>query len=153
MTTKNQNETEEDETTIQVVKPSWKSYVGWIIIGLITIGASGLGIAILILVWLRMKYDSYTITTERLISKRGIIARKLDEIELFRIKDVVVTQGIIERLVGVGTVEVLSVDNTTPKLYIRGINKPLETKEMLRKLYKNSRKKERVINTELMFSQ
>ncbi|MDG1286699.1 MAG: PH domain-containing protein [Rickettsiales bacterium] len=157
MSEENQPELEEDETVIQEIKPSWKAFLFWIVLG---VGASlmtmfmllPLTLIIFAFIFLHMKVDMYTITTERLIFKHGIIARTLEEIELFRIKDVTVSQGFFERLLNIGTVQVLSVDDTTSKLLIKGIDDPMAIKEKLRKMYRASRKKERIVNTELLYS-
>jgi uncharacterized membrane protein YdbT with pleckstrin-like domain len=47
--------------------------------------------------------STYTITTRRLITREGIIARKGHDIPLMRISDVAYDMGIIDRMLGCGT--------------------------------------------------
>lgn len=54
----------------------------------------------------------YECTTERLIIRKGIIVRTEDEVELYRVVDVVQTVNVLQQLVGVGTVMVKSTDHT-----------------------------------------
>ena len=143
-----------DEQTIREIQPSMKAYMLHMVIAaiaLITVILAPLGVTIFIIIWLKSKMEKYTITNERLITSRGIIARKLEEVELFRIKDVTVSQGFIDRMFNTGSVKIITVDASTPALYFKGIESPLEIKEQLRALYRSARKKERVVNTELMY--
>ena len=43
----------------------------------------------------------------------------LNELELYRVKDVVVDQAGLQRLLGYGTITVLSADDTTPEVDLR----------------------------------
>jgi uncharacterized membrane protein YdbT with pleckstrin-like domain len=55
-------------------------------------------------------YTRYRLTDQRLIKESGLLGRRLDEIELYRIKDTRVDQPFFQRLVGMGTVVVISAD-------------------------------------------
>ena len=46
---------------------------------------------------------TYTITTKRLITREGLIARRGHDIPLMRISDVAYDQGILDRMLGCGT--------------------------------------------------
>ena len=147
-------DTQDNETTIEEIKTSWKSGAIWIGIGiLLTIISLGallpVLLVILLFVWLEVLLTSYTVTNERLIIRKGVIWRKIEEVELFRIKDVAVDQGFFDRILKIGAVRIVSVDQTTPQLSLKGICDPIDVKEKIRKLYRASRKKEQVINMEL----
>jgi uncharacterized membrane protein YdbT with pleckstrin-like domain len=47
--------------------------------------------------------STYTITNRRLITREGLIARKGHDIPLMRISDVAFDQGILDRMLGCGT--------------------------------------------------
>ena len=55
---------------------------------------------------------SYECTTERLIIRKGILVRTEDEVELYRVIDVLQSANVLQMLVGVGTVFVKSTDQT-----------------------------------------
>jgi uncharacterized membrane protein YdbT with pleckstrin-like domain len=46
---------------------------------------------------------TYTITTKRLITREGLVARRGHDIPLMRISDVAYDQGILDRMLGCGT--------------------------------------------------
>ena len=50
--------------------------------------------------------STYTITTKRLITRQGIVSRKGHDIPLMRISDVAFDQGIVDRMLGCGTLVV-----------------------------------------------
>ena len=64
----------------------------------------------------------YTLTSQRLVHKAGILRRVANRIEMIDIDDVTYEQGIIERMVGVGTIKILSSDTSHPHLTMRGID-------------------------------
>lgn len=64
----------------------------------------------------------YTLTTQRLVHKSGILRRVANRIEVIDVDDVTYEQGIVERMVGVGTIKILSSDTSHPKLILRGID-------------------------------
>jgi len=103
------------ETEILQLSPAVRAYSGQILLGVILLGlAIGLavrarsfswppwialvplacGVLLLLRVWIRVKSCHYRLTTQRLFVRRGWLARRVDELELYRVKDVVVNQGI-----------------------------------------------------------
>lgn len=58
------------------------------------------------------KTCSFTLTDERLIVRYGLLLRVEDEVELYRVVDVTQTIGIVQRMLGVGNIQVTSTDRT-----------------------------------------
>jgi membrane protein YdbS with pleckstrin-like domain len=112
----------------------------------------GLGALLLLLIWIRVKSCSYRLTNERLFIRRGWLAKHVNELELYRVKDVVVDQGVLQRLLGYGTVTVLADDDTTPTVRLVRISRPTKVKEMIRTYYRAARQREGVHPTEFMQS-
>jgi len=70
-------------------------------------GATAGAVAVLVL-WslvpfLRWMTSTYTVTNRRLITRHGILTRTGRDIPLFRINDVAYEKGVIDRLLGCGT--------------------------------------------------
>lgn len=63
----------------------------------------------------------YELTSERLRKKWGILTRRGEEIELYRVEDTSPTAPLLYRLYGRGNVEVLSTDRTASKLTLKAI--------------------------------
>lgn len=130
-----------EERPIFELQPAARAYLGSIFWGIVLLPIV-IGLFLLLRVWYRTKAVRYRLTTQRLFVQTGLVAKKLEEIELFRVKDVTLSQGFLQRLLGVGTVVVLSSDDTTPRLELAGIRQPMETKETIRNAYRTSRQRE-----------
>lgn len=81
----------------------------------------------------------YQLTTQRFIHQTGILTRKTDRIEVIDIDDVSFAQGPVERVFGVGTIQLTGSDRTHPTLSMIGIG---EVKEVAG-LIDDVRRKER----------
>ena len=81
----------------------------------------------------------YLLTTQRFIHERGILRRVNDRVEVLDMDDITFEQGLLERLMGVGTIRIASHDRTDPELVLRGIE---NVKEVTR-LFDNARLAER----------
>jgi membrane protein YdbS with pleckstrin-like domain len=64
----------------------------------------------------------YVLTSERLVHESGILTRYTHRIELIDIDDVSLQQGILDRLLSVGTIAIHSSDRTDPVLIMPGID-------------------------------
>ncbi len=103
---------------------------------------SAFGVLKLLRVFVESMFNRFRLTSERLFLRTGFIARHSEEIELFRVKDVSVRQGVLHRLVGAGNVTVLSSDDSTPYVILRGIPRPNEVKEQIRQGSRAARQRE-----------
>lgn len=63
----------------------------------------------------------YHLTSQRFIHNTGILRRVTNRIEMIDINDVSFEQGLIERMLGVGTIKILSSDTSHPVLVLKGI--------------------------------
>lgn len=135
------------EQTVFDIRPSYKAYLGWIIVSALLI-VVGIGIVLLPLVllraWMTVSSTSYRLSNERLLVRTGWLSKRVQELELYRVQDVSMEQGILQRLFGVGAVHVISADKTTPKLILKGIAQPEAIKEQVRATYRTARKAEGV---------
>jgi membrane protein YdbS with pleckstrin-like domain len=75
--------------------------------------------------------DRYRLTNQRFFHEHGILRRVTDRVEVIDIDDVTFEQGIIERMLGVGTLRVTSSDKTTPELSLPGIDNIKEVADMV----------------------
>jgi hypothetical protein len=64
----------------------------------------------------------------------------------------VVDQGVLQRVLGYGTITVLADDDTTPQVALVGISSPTKIKEMIRTQYRAARQREGVRPTEFLQS-
>ncbi|MGN6369667.1 MAG: PH domain-containing protein [Phycisphaerae bacterium] len=70
------------------------------------------------LLYLSVKNSRCYIRPTRIDTEVGIFAKDLNSIELFRITDMELRQGIVQRLLGIGTIRITSSDPNTPELVL-----------------------------------
>jgi hypothetical protein len=133
---------------------------GWAISGLVTLVLLACGIfwardvtwwlillVLMILPWLyffsvlcyRRMSVRYVLSTLRFIHERGILRRVNDRIEVLDMDDITFEQSLWERMVGVGTIHILSHDRSDPELWLPGI----ENVQEVASLFDNARLAER----------
>ncbi len=76
---------------------------------------------------------SYRITTQRIFVRRGVLTVTMDQTELLRVDDVKTRQTIIERMLGLGRVEVYSSDRSDSRLILADIDQPEQVAEFVRR--------------------
>lgn len=112
----------------------WKYNPLFLILTLCTFGV------FLFIVKLYRQYTSYTLTSSRLILISGILGRRVDEVELFRIVNSVSRQGPIDRLANIGDIKIDSTDKTG-LVYMKKIPCPHQVRDSIRQAYMLARDK------------
>ena len=81
-------------------------------------------------------------TEDRLILHQGILIKSIDEIELYRVKDVRIDFTIINQTADLGTISITSSDETTRDgpLVIRDVERARARREELRSLVNTARR-------------
>ena len=104
---------------------------------------TGLAVLVVLYKWIQNLAALYEITPERLVVKRGIVFKSIDEIELYRIKDVRMDFSLLNQWAGIGTVCLSSSDETTRigELVMRHIEKAQPRREELRRLVDAARQR------------
>ena len=116
---------------------------GWLTLALCLVGV---GLIIALVQWIRFLDVTYELTDDRLILRKGIFVKSIDEIELYRVKDVRMDFTLINQWAGIGTIAIDSSDETTRDgaLVIPHIERAAERREELRRLVDTARQKRRV---------
>lgn len=82
--------------------------------------------------WIVNRSMKYTLTTQRLRLESGVLTKSLDEVELYRVKDTQLHQTVVDRMLGIGSVLVLSSDETMPHINLAKVPDPVGLREKLR---------------------
>ena len=85
--------------------------------------------------------ENYTITSERIKITKGLLARNVENFELIRIQDIDYKQGVTERMVGVGDINIRGQDASEPKIVLRNVSHPEDVYDVLRKAWMDARKR------------
>jgi uncharacterized membrane protein YdbT with pleckstrin-like domain len=88
----------------------------------------------------RLSVD-YTLTSQRLVHKTGILRQVTNRIEVIDIDDVQFVQGLMERLFGVGSIKLLSSDTSDPSLVLRGIDNVQQVAGLIDNARRDERRK------------
>lgn len=102
-----------------------------------------IGFLIIIVKWIQNLATTYEVTEDRLIIRHGIFVKSIDEIELYRVKDIRIDFSLINQWANIGTITIISSDETTrdAPLSIPHVDNALRRREELRTLIDAARKK------------
>jgi uncharacterized membrane protein YdbT with pleckstrin-like domain len=97
-------------------------------------------------VWrfLVVRCQRYRLTSERIRITTGVLNQKIDEIELYRVKDINMTRPFWMRLTGLSTVHLKTSDRSLPRLEIPAVHKGDDLREALRRQVEKIRDRKRV---------
>lgn len=146
-----------ERRTIYEGSPSWKAYLGhYVMLGL------AMGIAVVILravhgsqvaamtkvldvaaplaaaalvsfgMLLYRKSTKFRVTTTAIEYERGLLSKRIDVLQLWRVRDVVYKQHLIDRVLAIAHIEVIAQDETTPVLEMVGLPASRQLFEQLR---------------------
>jgi uncharacterized membrane protein YdbT with pleckstrin-like domain len=139
------------ETVLFEGRPSWRSILGFYIVGVLMaaavgavvalIDSTGTGVAVFVVGvvfvvgagWLRRIATRYAITSERLWIQRGLIARRTQETRLTRVQNVNTDQSMLQRLLQIGTVDFDTAGTDAPdaNFAFRGVAEPSRVARMV----------------------
>jgi len=82
--------------------------------------------------WLQTRSHVYEITTERVRLTTGLLSRRTDELELYRVRDYTVVEPFWLRLVQRGNLILTTADRTTPEFVVRAVPGVVALKDKIR---------------------
>lgn len=82
--------------------------------------------------YLKVSTTKYVLTTERLRVTTGILSTVTQDLELRRVRDSVILKPFWARLAGLGDVQILSADASTPRVVLHAIRDPDGVQTMIR---------------------
>ncbi len=115
-----------DQATAQVEeviwegRPTWRAWAGTWIAGWILLPVV-IGAFLLIRVWLAMRGTRWKLTSKRIEIETGLLGRRVDTLELWKVRDVEFRQSFADRIAGVSCITVTAHDGTFPALAVRGL--------------------------------
>ena len=149
---------EPERKTIYEGSPSWKAYLGYDIVivfaalilmailragfenATTTLGTKTMHVLVPILagvafgfgVMFYRKSIKFRVTTTVIEWERGLLSKRIDVLQLWRIRDVVYKQNLVDRILGIAHVEIVASDATNPDLEIVGMPASRQLFEQLR---------------------
>lgn len=81
----------------------------------------------------------YELTDQRLLESTGVFFRRTDELELYRVVDLVIEEPLLQRFVGRGRVVLRTADRSTPTVVLNAIPNPRQVGALIRNLVERCR--------------
>ena len=134
-----------DEELIWEGHPTWRAWAlrwifGWILLPVVV------GLFLLVPVWARMKANRWKLTSRRIEIETGLLSKRVDTLELWRVRDVEFRQSVADRMVGVACIVVTAHDGSSPALEIRGVPGDRTIYDRLMAAVMNARQQRGVMN-------
>ena len=98
--------------------------------------------------WLVRLGSEYRVFEDSVEMQSGVVSRNIDNLQLFRVRDLGLSQGVAGRILGFGDVIITSTDQSTPHVTLRGIDDPRHVYETLRGLVSRSQATRRTMIVE-----
>src|SRR3954467_15329858 len=95
--------------------------VGSLLLAIVTLGLW------LLPSWWRSRSRRYRLTTKRVVVETGVLGKRLEQVDLYRVSDYTVLRPIGQRLLGTGDLVLRTLDRTSPVVAIQGIRADVVT--------------------------
>jgi uncharacterized membrane protein YdbT with pleckstrin-like domain len=121
------------ETVIYQAHPAmFRAHPFWFIVAVLLIAAFGIGILVLLYWYIKTRATSLTVTDSDLLYERGILSKDRTSVSLKHVRAVHVTQGFVNRILGVGTIQI-STAGDEPEFTIADMPDPHVIREAISK--------------------
>jgi len=100
--------------------PSWKAWF-WQYVLACALAVAVVGLGWLLYLNLRRKSRRYRITDRTIDYEVGVLSRRVETMQLWRVRDLDFRQSILERMLGIATIHVFAHDQTDPEIVLRGL--------------------------------
>ena len=80
---------------------------------------------------LPIRFTRYALSEDRIFLETGLFNLNLDELLLYRVRDISMRISLGQRIFGVGSVILITSDKSTPELCLKNIKNPRDVKELI----------------------
>jgi uncharacterized membrane protein YdbT with pleckstrin-like domain len=112
---------EPDEEVLFDGHPKLVPSLGALLLAIVTLGLW------LIPLWWRSRGRHYRLTTKRVVVETGILNKRLEQVDLYRVSDYTVLRPITQRIMGTGNLVLTTLDHTSPSVAISNIETDVVT--------------------------
>ena len=85
----------------------------------------------------------------KLININGLLTSRAEEVNMYRVDDFSVHQGLIDKIFGVGTITVYCKDASCDKLILQKVKNPFKVRELLNRLVLEDRRRVGIKQSEI----
>ena len=102
---------------------------------------------------LPLSFTRYRLSEDRIFVEKGFLNIHVEEVLLYRVRDLELQLKLTQRIFGVGTVCVHSSDKTAPDLYLLNVKHPREVKELIFRQVEQEKDQRRMRTMEMVGAQ
>ncbi len=99
----------------------------------IGVGLAALTVIILLIKIVRLKAIGYEVTADRIEWSRGILNRRVDNLDMFRVVDLKLRRNLFECIIGIGTVILVTRDKTDPEFVFEKMRRARKLYDVIKK--------------------
>jgi uncharacterized membrane protein YdbT with pleckstrin-like domain len=130
-----------DLSETQILQAATYARLAGLVLGLVVIMVLSMNIV-------SLKSICYEVTEDRIEWSRGILSRKIDNLDMFRVIDMKLHRSIFDCIFGIGTVTLITKDKTDPEFQFRKIRRPRVLYDIIKKASLDADRKQGVIHIE-----
>jgi hypothetical protein len=109
----------------EIIIGRYREIIGWVLGGVIIFGILYKAF------YLKMIY--YEVSTDRIEWSRGILDRRVDNLDMFRVIDLKLRRSLIDCIVGIGTVALVTTDKSDPEFVFKKVRHCRELYDVVKK--------------------
>lgn len=99
--------------------------------------------------WLKVRNEKYEITNQRFIHKSGVISKKVEETELYRIRDYTLRTPLLLRLFSLSNLILTTSDKTHPVVMIKAVSNAEKLRDIMRDYVERQKTARRVTEIDI----
>jgi uncharacterized membrane protein YdbT with pleckstrin-like domain len=96
----------------------------------------------------RLKTTRYEVSTDRIEWSRGLLDRRVDNLDMFRVIDLKLRRSLLDCIVGIGTVTVITTDKTDPEFTFEKIRDSRKLYDAIKKASLDADRRNNAIHLE-----
>lgn len=113
----------------------------------------GLGFGLVVALWLVFKMGDlrmtcYQVTAQRIEWARGILDRRVDNLDMFRVIDLKLRRSFLDRVLGIGTVVLVTTDKSDPEFVFEKVRRARQLYDVIKKASLEADRQTRVVHLE-----
>ena len=115
---------------------------------LVGLGLGLIVVLVLVMKMVRLKMTYYEVTPERVEWSRGILDRRVDNLDMFRVIDLKMRRSVFDCIFGIGTVGLITTDKTDPEFEFEKVHRPRELYDIIKRASLEADRRSGVVHLE-----
>ena len=109
---------------------------------------AGFVLLVLLIKIIKLKAICYEVTADRIEWARGVLNRRIDNLDMFRVVDLKLRRNLFDILTGVGTVRLVTTDKTDPEFIFEKLRHPRDLYNVIKRSSLDAAQKSSILHLE-----